>query len=113
MLDRAAKEVSDEALSAVLGPGYGIFAGNQLQIARLRFSPERARWVATEHWHPEQKGWHELEGHYLLEVPYADHRELLMDILKHGRHCQVLGPESLRAVVAEEIRQLVDVYLYD
>lgn len=113
LLDQAAKEVSDAALSSVLGPGYGIFAGNQLQIARLRFSPERARWVATEHWHPEQKGWHELEGHYLLEVPYADHRELLMDILKHGRHCQVLGPESLRAVVAEEIRQLVDVYLCD
>lgn len=106
ILELSAKEVSDKALDTALGPGYGIFAGNHLQIAHLRFSPERARWVSTEHWHPSQVGRFEPNGHYLLEVPYADHRELLMDILKHGRHCQVLGPDSLRVALMEEIKSM-------
>ncbi|MBR0564916.1 hypothetical protein J5J83_02150 [Azoarcus sp. L1K30] len=38
-----------------------------------------------------------------LEVSYDDHRELMMDVLKRGRHCEVLGPEGLRVQVAEEI----------
>ena len=33
---------------------------------------------------PKQRGCFEPDGHYLLEIPYADHRELQMDILKYG-----------------------------
>lgn len=77
-----------------------------MQTARLRFSPERARWVAHEHWHPHQRGGFEPDGSYVLEVPYADHRELMMDVLKHGRHCEVLGPESLRRFLEDEIRAM-------
>lgn len=110
ILDQTAKDVSEKALDTALGPGYGIFAGDQLQIARLRFSPERARWVSTEHWHPSQVSRFEPDGHYLLEVPYADHRELLMDILKHGRHCKVLEPDALRVAVMEEAKSMVAAY---
>ncbi|MBD5804160.1 hypothetical protein AZOA_36030 [Azoarcus sp. Aa7] len=110
LLETAAKDVSNQTLDTVLGPGYGIFAGSTLQWARLRFSPERARWVATEHWHPQQKGEFEADGSYVLEVPYADHRELMMDVLKHGTHCEVLGPEGLRRVVAEEALELANKY---
>ena len=35
---------------------YGIFAGTPQQTAVLRFSPERARWVAKEQWHRDQAG---------------------------------------------------------
>jgi len=103
LLDRTAKDVPSPTLDTVLGPGYGIFAGDQLQWATLRFSPERARWVASEHWHPDQRGRFEADGSYVLEVPYADHRELMMDVLKHGRHCEVVGPEGLRAHVKDEL----------
>ena len=103
LLERSAKDISNATLDNVLGPGYGIFTGETLQTARLRFSPERARWVASEHWHPDQRGTFDPNGRYVLEVPYADHRELLMDVLKHGRHCEVLGPEGLRRAVVEEI----------
>jgi predicted DNA-binding transcriptional regulator YafY len=110
LLERSAKNVSARTLDAVLGPGYGIFSGRKLQTARLRFSPERARWVATEHWHPKQKGHFDEAGHYLLEFPYADHRELLMDILKHGRHCEVLGPKTLQETVATELSAALTQY---
>ncbi len=51
-----ARAVSDRALDAELGSGYGIFAGRRTRKARLRFTPERARWVAHEDWHPKQRG---------------------------------------------------------
>jgi predicted DNA-binding transcriptional regulator YafY len=109
-LARAALEVSDAKLSATFGPGYGIFSGGAVRWARLRFSPERARWVAQEQWHPEQTGKHEPDGRYLLRLPYTDHRELIMDILKHGTHCEVLGPASLRRVVGDEVKRLGEKY---
>ena len=110
LLDTPAKEVSDAKLDALFGPSYGIFSGKRIRWARLRFTPERARWVASEQWHPQQEGKLQADGSYLLRIPYADHRELIMDILKHGTHCEVLGPSSLRQVVAEEVKGMAGKY---
>jgi predicted DNA-binding transcriptional regulator YafY len=66
-------------------------------------APERARWVAYEQWHPRQKGTQQPDGSYLLEIPYADDRELMMDILKYGADCEVLGPPGLRNRVMEAL----------
>src|SRR3972149_5809129 len=41
------------------------------RTAVLRFTPERARWVAEELWHPQQKGRME-NGCYILQIPYSD-----------------------------------------
>ena len=46
----------------------------------------------------------------LLSMPYADERELLMDILRHGRHVEVEAPLSLRHKVAEEVAALAATY---
>lgn len=43
VLDQAAMSVRDGELDAVIGAGYGIFAGRKVQGAKLRFTPERAR----------------------------------------------------------------------
>lgn len=110
VLDVAAEEVAMSKLETALGSGYGIFAGDEVQWAKLRFTPERARWVASEHWHPGQRGGYEADGSFVLELPYADHRELVMDILKHGAHCEVLEPEGLREVVADEIGKMAATY---
>jgi predicted DNA-binding transcriptional regulator YafY len=39
----------------------------------------------------------------VLEVPFSDHRELAMDILRHGPHVEVLEPASLRAAVQAQL----------
>ena len=109
-LNEPAREVSAAKFNATYGPGYGIFSGGTVRWARLRFSPERARWVAQEQWHPEQSGKHERDGSYLLRLPYTDHRELIMDILKHGTHCEVLGPPSLRRIVGDEVKRMAEKY---
>ena len=104
VLDQSAIDVPEPELDAVLGAGYGIFAGRQVQWATLRFSAERARWVAAERWHPQQKGRFDADGSYLLELPYADPRELVMDILRHVPEVAVIGPEALRAEVEKKLR---------
>ena len=50
------------------------------------------------------------DGSYRLKVPYADERELLMDILRHGRHVEVEAPPSLRRKAAEEVAALAVTY---
>lgn len=105
ILEKPAREVSEKTTDEVLGAGYGIFAGSKVEWAKLRFTPERARWVAHEQWHPRQKGTQEVDGSYLLEIPYADDRELLMDILKYGPDVEVLSPPVLRVRVQDLLCQ--------
>lgn len=102
ILEKTARDISDKTLDKMLGAGYGIFSGNQVRWARLRFTAQRARWVASEQWHPKQKDRLEATGDFLLEVPYTDDRELVMDILKYGPDCEVLAPEELRNRVREQ-----------
>ncbi len=98
-----AKEIPADELDAHLGSGYGIFAGREVQWARLRFAPEAARWVSAQIWHPRQRAQQEPDGSYVLELPYAADRELVMEILKFGPDVEVLAPEPLRARVAEAL----------
>ncbi len=104
ILESHARDIPARTLDAVLGAGYGIFSGQKIAWAKLRFSPERARWVALEQWHPKQRGRLMRNGRYLLEVPYADDRELVMDILRHVPEVEVLAPKSLRDQVAAKLR---------
>ncbi|MFQ5936140.1 MAG: helix-turn-helix transcriptional regulator [Acidiferrobacterales bacterium] len=104
LLEKESPNVSEGFLNMQLGAGYGIFAGNNTQVATLRFSPTRSRWVATERWHPEQRGAFDAQGRYVLEIPYTDDLELVMDILKYGSDVEVLEPTSLRDRVTEALR---------
>jgi len=106
MLDEKAKSVDMKAVERELDRGYGIFAGRNVLWATLRFTPARARWVAHERWHAAQRGRVEPGGAYVLELPFSDTRELMMDILKYGADVEVLGPASLRAAVADEVRRM-------
>jgi predicted DNA-binding transcriptional regulator YafY len=103
MLVDTAKNVSESELDRVLASGYGIFSGAKTTTAKLRFSPTAARWVADEEWHPQQKGVREPDGSWLLELPFSDARELIMDILRYGPDVEVLAPASLRAAVSAEL----------
>lgn len=110
VLDTRAQEVAKADLDRVLGAGYGIFSGDRLKWAKLRFSAERARWVAAEEWHPQQRSSYDEAGRYLLEVPYSQDPELLMDILRHGRDVEVLAPPELRQRVTAELSAAAQQY---
>ena len=99
VIDRHSRPVSERTLDRHLAAGYGIFAGGRTRKAKLRFTPERARWVADEVWHPSQCGQFDDDGYWLLEFPFSDDRELLLDILRHGDQVEVMAPADLRAKV--------------
>lgn len=101
----AAHEVDDKALDAFFRSGYGIFSGSHVRWAKLRFSAERARWVAAERWHSRQRGHFEDDGRYVLEIPYSDTPELIGDILRHGAEVEVLDPPELHAAIHDELQR--------
>jgi predicted DNA-binding transcriptional regulator YafY len=110
VLDKSAKDVSEESLERHFASGYGIFAGSDTQEAVLLFNATRARWVSRESWHPKQDGKLQLDGRYLLKFPYSREPELVMDVLKYGADVEVLAPESLRAAVASQLRDASKLY---
>jgi predicted DNA-binding transcriptional regulator YafY len=97
--DRPTAELDEHFASS-----YGILAGKANKVAVLRFSGERARWVADERWHPQQSGQFLTDGRYELTIPYRDSRELVMDVLRHGAEVEVVSPETLRT----EIRRMLE-----
>jgi predicted DNA-binding transcriptional regulator YafY len=112
VLAEPAADLDAKVLDRFLGASFGIFSGTASAWAVLRFSPEAARWVADEHWHPDQIGVWSATG-YELQVPYSDPRELLRDILKYGPEVEVLAPAALRAMVAGRLRAAATAYEND
>ena len=102
-LDRPARDVRLEEVDRVLGRGYGIYGGKRMQWATLRFTAQAARWVASEIWHPQQRGTALPDGGWELQVPYGESPELEMDILRHGEQVEVISPPALRAAIARRL----------
>ena len=96
LLPEPALEIDSTELQQAMRSSYGIFNGAAKAWAKLRFTPERARWVSRETWHPEQRSVTAADGSYLLELPYSDERELIGDLLRFGADVEVLAPPDLR-----------------
>jgi len=104
------EEPAQEVEAATWQQGYGIFSGPAEHTAVLVFDEVAARWVAEEEWHPQQRASTLPDGGLRLEVPYSNPQEIIMDILRHGPHVEVLQPASLRSAVAEQHRQAAEKY---
>ena len=104
--DDKAKSVDLREVEREFNSGYGIFGGRKVDWAKLRFAPARARWVRQERWHPEQRGRLDGDGAWILEVPYTDMRELMMDILKYGADVEVLEPPELADTISAEVAKM-------
>ena len=109
-LEKKSKDVSEKTLHRELADGYGIFSGKADKWAKLRFSPKDARWVASENWHPKQISQFEKSGYYLLEFPYSNDTELVMDILKYGSGVEVISPSTLRKTVKRKLEAAASQY---
>ena len=110
LLEQAAHELAEDVLDAHFKQSYGIFSGAPAHTAVLRFTAERARWIAEERWHADQQGRWLADGRYELSVPYADPRELLLDILKYGAEVEVIAPDDLRQEAIQRLRAALEKY---
>ena len=105
-----ARDIPDAELDQYLASAFGIFAGKANKEALLRFSAERARWVADKRWHPQQTGQYLTDGRYELRVPYREPTELVMEILRHGAEVEVVAPAALREQVRESLKAALGRY---
>ena len=106
----SAQIVAKKRVDESIGKDFGIFSGGVRKWAKLRFSPLQARWVESEVWHEDQKSALLDDGSLLLEIPYSDHRELVMDILRFGCEVEVLSPPELRAEIVLRLKKSVEMY---
>lgn len=98
-----AKEVPLKLVESEMDGGYGIYAGSTRHWATLVFQTQSAQWVSHEEWHAEQVGHWLPDGRYELRVPYADEREIAMDVLRHGDQVHVTAPASLVARIGAQL----------
>ena len=110
IIEKKSEDISEKKLNDVLGSGYGIFSGTNIKWATMQFTPERAKWVASEKWHPNQKGRFLKDGTYELKVPFTLDHELVMDIMKYGHEVLVVGPEDLKKTIQIKHQQAADIY---
>jgi proteasome accessory factor C len=110
VLEEGAFDVVDAELDEHFATAYGIFGGKADKVAVLRFTAERARWVADENWHPAQQGKYLADGSYELSIPYRDARELVMDIMRHGCNVEVVSPSELRDQLQDELEHALARY---
>lgn len=110
VLATSAQLVPQEELDAMLGSGFGIFNGQDVQWAVLRFTPIRAQWVSKQIWHPEQKARWLDDGSYELVVPFTDARELVNEILWHGSEVKVIAPELLSSQTLSALEAAIKLY---
>ncbi len=111
VLEQGAKEVSEKSINESVDAGYGIFGGAPKGWAKLKFTPERARWVSGETWHPNQRASTQADGSYVLEIPYSDERELMGDLLLFGADVEVLEPQDLRTRIKRALHEAVGKYI--
>jgi predicted DNA-binding transcriptional regulator YafY len=110
LLNKKTQEISEKELNENFSESYGIFSGKAKQKAKLKFTPERARWVSGETWHGQQVSSYDKDGYYILEFNYNQDPELVMEILKHGSGVEVLAPASLRKRVKDELTKALRNY---
>jgi predicted DNA-binding transcriptional regulator YafY len=99
---------SKEEWQPFLNNTFGIFQNKRSFNVKLKFSPERSRWIKGEIWHEGQIEEIQEDGSLILNLPASHEAEIMMEILKHGSHVKVIEPEWLKLKVIAEMRRAVE-----
>lgn len=110
LIEQTAKRIEEKTLETHLASSYGIFTGLPSHMAHLRFTGLAAMRVRGLEWHPMQQKQNNEDGSVELWVPYSDHRELVMDIMRYGAEATVLGPDTLKIEIIQQFKKAVASY---
>jgi proteasome accessory factor B len=85
--------------------------GDSTVMVELRFNSRAAGPVQERLWHPSQQTQLLSDGTLHFQVDVADLREMQPWIRSWGADVEVLAPESLRAEMVDQARELAQIYL--
>lgn len=99
-----------EEIDSFLEDGFGVFSGKAKYTAKLRFFEPSLNWVKDEVWHKNQKQYFDGKD-LILEIPFSNPTELVMEILRHGESVVVESPDFLKELVIEKLKKNLKKYL--
>jgi len=105
------RKFSEKVLAAHFTTSFGIFAGEPIATAILRFSAQAARWVQDEEWFPGLQGQWLDDDRFELQIPYNNSTELIMEICRYGADVEVVEPAELRRKVAAVLQKATEQYM--
>ncbi len=106
LADETFSPLAPEKLDNLMADSFGIFRGDAVKVG-ISFSSEVADYIKEVKWHASQKITPKRDGSIVLEMTVAGLDEVKYWVLKWGKDARVLFPESLRAAVLEEARQIL------
>ncbi len=109
-LDKYFKYDDTLDIDQYISDSMGIFVGKKPHNFRIRLSPQAARWVSEEPWHPEQELKQLRGGQFELTVRAAHELEIVPRVLQLGKEAEIIAPATARQAVAEIIGQLAERY---
>lgn len=85
-----------EKVDAYYKQTYGIFSGEKVETAHLKFYPPQSYWVKDESWHSDQILQLNQDGSCELQIPIGDNlTELVMVLAYYGDKVEVVKPTRL------------------
>lgn len=100
--DGHAPPPADFDLGAFASQSFGIYQ-DQIEDVVLRISPEGADEARGWRWHPTQQIEDQADGSVIVRFRASGMRELAWHLFTWGRQVSILGPERLKAVMADEL----------
>jgi predicted DNA-binding transcriptional regulator YafY len=100
----------DFDIEAHLAGSFGIYDGSGDIDVVVKFAPSAARYVLESKWHDSQVLTSQRDGSLLARFTLSSTVEIKSWVLSFGASAVVLEPEELRAEIAQELEQLLNVY---
>ena len=98
-------------LTKELHGNFGIATGREKYRVKIIFSPRVASQIRERIWHPAQKISVRNDGCAVLTFPARSFVEILPWVLSWGGDAEVIAPDELRQMAAEEARRTAAMYV--
>ncbi|HZJ88408.1 MAG TPA: WYL domain-containing protein [Sphaerochaeta sp.] len=106
--DYAKERFTAAELDAIVGSGYGIFIGGEIQEVSFVATEWAAEVIATQVWHPKQHQERRSDGSLVMRLPVANPNELISVLLSYGEHIEVLSPSSFVTAYTARIEAMAE-----
>jgi predicted DNA-binding transcriptional regulator YafY len=93
-----------------LGSAWNIHFGEELEITRIKFSSKVSKAIMETIWHPSQKMEKQEDGSIIMTLRVPSTMYFRQWLLGWGNELEVIEPQSLRELVKDTARAMMDIY---